>query len=277
MIYLAVISCAGALFAHSMAEMWSQSLKRILTVQIPDPTKSVNAQSDVTNLERIVQLLRVTPGAQQITAFDEKKILNLLYPWLGSDLIKNIPLPAMIDVHFLSLDRINLKDLRSRLAQAVPGTIAEDHGLTIGKVKSITLVVQIVAWAVFSLVGIISLLSIFFTVISGLSVNIDILQLLSLMGAGDSFIAVRFQKYIMKSAMLGCILGGISAVGSILAMVVLIKSSFNHLNTIDMEFVNRSYFSVVDWSIICSVPIIFGLASIVAARIFSLIIIKRLT
>lgn len=275
MIYLAVIAAAGALFSHSVAERWSLSLGGVVTIQVPDGRQVIDPERGTTRLRAVLEILRVTPGIGQLTVLDKDRTQALLEPWLGADLAATIDLPVLIDLRLRGAAELDLEGLGLRLVNAAPGTVIDDHGLWLSRVAALALAVERGGWLIVTLVGIVAMMSVIFAVLSGLSVNRDIIELLHLMGARDGYIAKRFQGHVLVTALPASVIGGACGVVTILAIAGLVADPSAVLAR-PMQFGALGTLDPRDWLIVVLVPLVLVLLTMVAARLSALIALRRL-
>jgi cell division transport system permease protein len=283
MVYVAVLSSAGALFAQSISERWALSLSGVVTVQVPaaeqflDPTLATDQESDTktTRLSAVLEILRVTPGIGHMTILDRDRALALLEPWLGDDLIRQIDLPVLVDLRLMDTASLDVESLRRRLGGRVPGTVVDDHGLWLSRVAALTAAVERGGWLIVLLVGAVSTISVVFAVLSGLSVNRDVVELLHLMGARDGYVAKRFQSYVLMAALPASVIAGTLAIATIMAIGSISQDPSGEADSI-IRFGQLGGYRTLDWLIICAVPMAFALLTLVTARLAALVALRRL-
>ncbi len=280
MVYVAVLAAAGALFAHSVSDRWALSLTGVLTVQVPDaerpavPERDGASGTEVSRLAAVLEILRITSGIGHLTILDGDRTRALLAPWLGADLVGQIDPPTMIDLRLMNSAPMDLEALRERLSRRVPGTVVDDHGQWLSRVAAVTRAVERGGWLIVALVGAVAALSVVFAVLSGLSVNRDVVELLHLMGARDGYVARRFQSFVLKAAIPAIAISGILALATILAIGA-ISQPASGPDAI-MGFGRIGGFRSTDWLIICAVPGVFALFTLITARLAALVALRRL-
>ena len=283
MVYVAVLAAAGALFAQSVSERWALSLSGVVTVQVPAAAQALNPTSEatrggnatLTRLAAVLEILRVTPGIGHLTILDRQRTLSLLKPWLGDDLVKQIDLPVLVDLRLMDSASLDIDDLRQRLGGRVPGTMVDDHGLWLSRVAAVTAAVERGGWLIVLLVGAVSAISVVFAVLSGLSVNRDVVELLHLMGARDGYVAKRFQSYVLMAALPASVIAGILAIATIMAIGAVSQGPTGGAGSV-IRFGELGGFRPQDWLIICAVPVAFALFTLVTARLAALVALRRL-
>lgn len=275
MVYVAVLSAAGALFAQSVSQRWALSLTGVVTVQVPAAEQPVDVEGAVTRLGVVLEILRATPGIGHLAILDRKNALALLQPWLGEELVEKIDLPIMIDLRILGSATVDLDGLRQRLQRRAPGTIVDDHGLWLSRVAALTAAVERGGWLIVLLVGVVAAVSVIFAVLSGLSVNREIVELLHLMGARDGYVAKRFQSYVLAVALPASVIGGSFAVATVMAIAGVVQNPGGGFG-VGPQFGSLSGLRTLDWVIICAVPFVFAALTLITARIAALVTLRRM-
>lgn len=283
MVYVAVLAAAGALFAQSVSQRWALSLSGVITVQVPAAERALDPMVEAgrgrtdgpSRLSAVLEILRATPGIGHLTILDRARSRALLKPWLGDDLLTQIDLPALVDLRLMGSASLDLEDLRRRLEGRVPGTMVDDHGLWLSRVAGVTAAVERGGWLIVLLVGAVSTISVVFAVLSGLSVNRDVVELLHLMGARDGYVAKRFQSYVLMAALPASVIAGTLAVATIMAIGAVSQDPTGGADSV-LRFGELGGFRPVDWLIICAIPVVFGLFTLVAAWLAALVALRRL-
>lgn len=283
MVYVAVLATAGAMFAQAVSERWALSLSGVVTVQVPraerplEPKLAVGQDQDghTTRLAAALEILRVTPGIGHLTILDRERALALLTPWLGDDLARQIDLPVLVDLRLMASTSLDIEALRQRLKRRVPGTMIDDHGLWLSRVAGVTAAMERGGWLIVLLVGTVSTISVIFAVLSGLSVNREVVELLHLMGARDGYVAKRFQSYVLLAALPASVIGGAFAVATIMAIGAVSENPSDVSGSV-LRFGDLGGLRTPDWLIICTMPLVFALITLVTARLSALVALRRL-
>ena len=267
MVYVAVLSAAGALFAQSVSQRWALSLTGVVTVQVPAAEQPVNVGDTVTRLGAVLEILRATPGIGHLAILDRKSSLTLLQPWLGQKLVDKIDLPIMIDLRILDSATLNLDGLSQRLQQQAPGTIVDDHGLWLSRVAALSTAVERGGWLIVLLVG--------FAVLSGLSDNREIVELLHLMGARDGYVARRFQGYVLAVSLPASVIGGSFAIATVIAIAGVVQNPDGGLGS-GLQLGSLAGLRTLDWVVISAVPFVFAALTLITALVAALMTLQRM-
>jgi cell division transport system permease protein len=256
MVYLAALALAGALALDAAVSRWGQGLSGVLTVQIPA------AEGDRGPAGRAAALvvLRATPGVVQATALSRDQLAALLEPWLGpGNLSPELPIPDLIDVRLAPDADLDLEALARRLEAAAPGAQLDDHKLWLDKVIRLSRWIQLLAAAVVLLIAAAGMAIIVFTTRAGLAVHHDVIEVLHLIGAWDSYIARQFQTHALMLGLRGGFMGLALAA---LTLFVLSRAAA----TLEGAFLPALSLGVGGWAALATMPLIAGMIATLTAR-----------
>jgi cell division transport system permease protein len=211
MAFLAALALAGSVGAASLAGHWQQGAGSALTVQVPQPT-------DAGRLDRVVAMLRGTPGIAEARPLSDAELADLLRPWLGNGAGRlSIPLPAVIEVHLAGVGP-DLDALSDRLQGAAPGTLMESHGVWVARLSALARSLQACAWAALLVVAAVAAAVIAVATRAGLSARREAIEIVHGLGATDGYIARRFARRATRLAAVGGALGAIAALPVLLLL-----------------------------------------------------------
>jgi len=225
MVYLASLALAGALAAGGAVERWSQGLSGSLTVQI-SPTDDADAKARSLRVESAITLLESTPGVVQAQVLSDERIGKLLAPWLGDAAsVGDLPLPAIIDVRIDPTIPLDLEALARHLAQTVPGATLDDHQRWLHELISLGQSIELVAALILTLVAIAAALAIVFGTRTALAIHRNVIEVMHLIGAHDSYVARQFQAHAMGIALRGGMAGLLGAIATLVGIEYLVDAS----------------------------------------------------
>ncbi|WP_207479902.1 cell division protein FtsX [Arenibaculum pallidiluteum] len=212
MAYLAILALAGAAAVHGLAQRWDSGLSGSLTVQVA-PAAGRGPASLQARLDAALGVLRETPGVAAAEPLDAQAVGGLLSPWLGGDgnLLRELPLPGLIDVTLAPGAAVDIPSLRTRLAEAAPGASVDDHQAWLGEALRLARTIEAIALAVVVLVGAALALAVVFVARAGLAIHAQVVELLHLVGATDGYVAGQFQRHVLRLAGRGALVGGAAA------------------------------------------------------------------
>ena len=220
MVFLAALATIGALSARSFAGDWSAALTDRVTVQVPPLIGELSEGTTTPGLgerrDAVLRLLSVTPGVRAAEPVPEAEARALVQPWLGDELLDRLPLPILIDVWLDPSQPLDLATLRTRLENAAPGSLLDDHDRWVSDARALAASIAIASIMVLVVVSGATVLAVLLAVRTGVAIHRGEIQILTLIGAPDRYIARQFEGQAARSALFG---GG---VGSLLAAATLI-------------------------------------------------------
>ncbi len=220
MAFLGALALAGAVAAAGLAQHWQAGAGASLTVQVPNPTGAADGQ---TRAERVLTLLRGTPGVQQARAMPADELDELLRPWLGTGTGRiALPLPAVIEVR-LQADgpAAALAGLGPRLAAAVPGTLLESTEDWVQRLSILARSVQACAALAVLMVALVAVAVVAVAVRAGLSTRRDAVEIVHGLGASDGYIASRFANRALRLSGMGGLAGAALALPLVIGLALL--------------------------------------------------------
>ena len=261
-VFLFAVTLAGVLAINSMLVNWNASILGSLTVQIVPVSNAdrQKAQEEILKQEqRAVSLLEAMPEAKRVTPLNDGQLQSLLRPWLGDDVdINELPMPRLIDVKLKSGAEINFKQLAEKLATVAPQASLDNHKLWLNKLINFAAGLKVLALAVLLLVIGVTSGAIFYTTQTSLGLHKDVIEILHIMGAKDTYIA---QQYAGRTAWLGLI-GGIIGVVIAIPIIFLIA----HLaGQIEGGIIDEAKLSMGSWVAIISLPLFSSLVAMQTA------------
>ena len=215
MVYLATLAVAGGMVLEGLITKWQAGVTRTLTVQIPPLETEPKTQEA---LSAALNQLNRTHGIAHAKAVPFADVMKLLEPWLGvSETVENLPLPILVDVELLAGMEINLDRIGADLRKIAPNATIDDHGVWLERLIRLTKSVQVLAGAIIGLIGLATVGTLVFTTRAGLAVHANVIEVLHLIGARDSYIAKQFAGHALvmglKGGLIGVVLAGPTLVG----------------------------------------------------------------
>lgn len=221
MAFLAALALAGWVGAASLARHWQQGAGSSLTVQVPRPREPA-LQGDGTRLDRVVALLRATPGVAAARALTDEELGELLRPWLGSGAERlAVPLPAVVAVQLGSGADGASDRLIRRVEEVAPGTLVESHGVWIRRLSVLARSLQACAGLALLLVAAVAAAVIMVATRAGLSARREAIEIVHGLGATDGYIAARFAGRATLLAAMGGVAGAVLALPVLLALATI--------------------------------------------------------
>ena len=220
MALLAALALAGWDGAAALARQWEQGAGEALTVQVPQPNEPAT-QGNGTRLDRVLAMLRGSPGITSAEPQSTAQLDALLRPWLGAAADRlAVPLPAIIAVHLAQSD-IDTAPLAARLAAAAPGTLTENHDIWLRRLARLSRSLQACAGMALLLVAAIAAAVIAVATRAGLAARREAIEIVHGLGATDGYIAARFAGRATLLATTGGIAGALLALPVLLTLALL--------------------------------------------------------
>lgn len=272
MVYLATLTLALSLILTSAIERWDAGLQGSLTVQVPAPLDGSPLPPE--RLAAALSLLRRTPGIVSATPMNLAAEHELLKPWLGTSVEDAaLPLPILIDIHTASDAKVDTAGLEQSLGSIVAGTSVATHDRWLGRLFRAARLIVLAGELAVGLIGAGAILTIIFTTRTGLLIHHDVIELLHLVGAQDSYVARQFQSHAFRQA------SGGGAFGMVLAVVTILcggfAAAFGQGGDEAMTFQGFGI-SIAGWCALLLMPVAAGLVALVTARVTVLSILGRM-
>jgi cell division transport system permease protein len=205
MAFLAVFAMALSLAAGRLSDRWSAALTNTATIRISAPADQLDLQT-----QAVLDLLAQTPGIASARALSDDEERALLAPWFGTDLpLDALALPRLIEV---TEDGTGYdgEGLRQRLAAEAPGAVLDDHtrwrqplAVAADRLRLLGLLsIALIVGAMAAMIGL--------AANAALSANAQVIRVLRLVGAKDSYIARAFVRRFTLRALAGAAVGALA-------------------------------------------------------------------
>jgi cell division transport system permease protein len=208
MAFLAVFALALSIAAGRLADRWSDALERTATVRLSAPEDQIDVQTAA-----ILAVLTTTPGVASARAMTDEEQRALLTPWFGPDLpIDALPLPRLIELTEAT-PGYDAEGLRQRLSAEAPGAVLDDHTRWRRPLAVAAARLRLLGLLSIGLIATATAAMITLAANAALSANAQVIKVLRLVGARDSYIARAFVRRFTLRALSG------AAVGTVLGMI----------------------------------------------------------
>jgi cell division transport system permease protein len=219
--FLAALCAGGAELVAASSVQWQASVSREVTIQVR-PRGQRDVEADVI---RAVELARQTPGVEQAQAFSKQESQRLLEPWLGTGLdFGDLPIPRLIVITLKDGARPDFTQLRKNLAEQVPGSSLDDHGLWLSRLSTMANTIIGVGVGVVLLVLVTAGLAVTFATRGAMAGNQAVVEVLHFVGATDDFIAREFQRRFFRLGLKGAAIGAGLAIVSMVFLGIVTSS-----------------------------------------------------
>ncbi len=208
MAFLAVFALALSIAAGRLADRWSDALERTATVRLSAPEDQMELQT-----RAILAVLTTTPGVVSARAMTDAEQRALLEPWFGPDLpVDALPLPRLIELTE-DASGYDAEGLRQRLAAEAPGAVLDDHTRWRRPLAVAAARLRLLGLLSIGLIATATAAMITLAANAALSANAQVIKVLRLVGARDSYIARAFVRRFTLRALSG------AAIGTVLGMI----------------------------------------------------------
>lgn len=209
MAFLVVFALALSLAAGRLADRWGDELARSATVRISASVEQMAAQT-----EAALNVLSTTEGVENARALSIDEQRDLLAPWFGSELpLDALPLPQMIEV-IETAQGFDGDGLRLRLSGEVPGAVLDNHASWREPLVSAASSLRMLGWISIILIALATGAMITLAANAALAANAQVIAVMRLVGARDSYIAQAFMRRFtlraLTGAAVGTVLGGVA-------------------------------------------------------------------
>ncbi|MAN98457.1 FtsX-like permease family protein [uncultured Roseovarius sp.] len=213
MAFLAVFALALSLATGRLADRWGNELARTATVRISAPEGQMAAQTAAA-----LRVLETTAGVDRARALTDEEQAALLAPWFGPGLpISDLPIPRLIEVIETS-DGFDADGLRLRLSAEVPGAMLDDHTRWRQPLVRAASRLRLLGWVSLILIGAAVGAMITLAANAALAANAQVISVLRLVGAQDTYIAHAFVRRFTLRALSGAFVGMVLGCGAILLL-----------------------------------------------------------
>jgi cell division transport system permease protein len=209
MTFLASLTTGGVILVSAAASEWQSDVSREMTIQIlPAPNRDLDALVD-----KAASVARAFPGIAEVQPYSKEQSAKLLEPWLGSGLsLDELPVPRMIVVRAARGAAPDIPQLRSMLAEQVPGAMLDDHRGWIDRMRAMASTAVAAGIAILVLMIVATVLSVTFATRGAMATNKTVIEVLHFVGAKNGFIASNFQRHFLLLGLQGGAVGGGAAI-----------------------------------------------------------------
>ncbi len=202
MAFLAVFALALSVATGRLSDRWSASLSQTATIRITAPSGELAAQT-----ASVLRVLAETPGVASARAIEADEMQRLLAPWLGPDLpMESLPLPQLVELTETD-EGFDADGLRLRLSAEAPGAVLDDHTRWRRPLVQAADRIRTLGILALVLIGGASAAMVTLAARAALAANRQVIRVLRLIGARDSYIARAFVRRFTLRTALGALAG----------------------------------------------------------------------
>jgi len=250
MAFLTVFALALSLASGRLAARWGDELAQSSTLRISAPEEQMAAQTAAA-----LTVLESTPGIASARALSVDEQRGLLAPWFGPDLpLDSLPIPQLIEI-VETEEGYDGAGLRLRLQAEVPGAVLDDHTRWRRPLERAAGRLRLLGWVSIGLIGAATAAMITLAANAALAANAQVISVLRLIGARDSYIARAFVRRFTLRALLGAAVG--TAMG---ALAVFFLPSAQESG----GFLTGLGFQGMSWAFLALIPPLAGVVAYLA-------------
>lgn len=255
--FLAALSGLVARSAYSAADEWTDRVTGQITIRV---------RGDDAATARAVDLVKASSDIISVRALDRAESEELLRPWLGATGIPaDLPLPHLIAAE-ASPAAAKAGGAGERLSTALKAAnidaTVDDHIVWSRDVKRATDSAGLIALVAVGLLGATGLAVIAFATHATLLARRDMVELLHLTGAKDTFISGLFERRFLMLGVQAGALGALLAFGAAAFILFVVKQSDQQI-----WLLPQLSLSLADGLILGVSPLVAGIAAMLAAKV----------
>ncbi|MEI9905050.1 MAG: ABC transporter permease [Asticcacaulis sp.] len=257
---LCVLACLAALIAVASdraADGWSRDIRSEVTIQV----RPSGLESGSVAAAKAAEVLAGVKGVSEVTALEPEKAKALIKPWLGDAILDDLPIPNLVEVRLDPKHPARGSDLMNALSLRDIDASLDDHSVWLKDVEQSALIIRLISFGAFLIIGSATAAVVGFATRAGLTARANVVEVLSLCGASDIFIAERFQfRFARMSFESGALGAGVAAL--VMALIKVTGSS--------QSFALALPFSWFDLLILMPCPLLVALIGAITARMVTL-------
>ena len=252
--FLACMAAMVVMASDRAAHGWSRDIRAEVTVQVrPTGLESGSIKA--------AEVLAGVKGVGQVTALEPEKAKDLIKPWLGDAVLDDLPIPNLVEVTLDQRHPATTQAMMNALTDASIDASIDDHSTWLKDVEQSALTIRLISLGIFFIIFSATGAVVGFATRAGLTARADIVDVLSLCGASDIFIAERFQWRFARMAFESGLLGA-GLAGAVMALIKATGSS--------QSFAIALPFSWSDLLILIPCPFLVALIGALTARMVTL-------
>jgi cell division transport system permease protein len=201
MCYLACLAIGALILIDRAVDGWTRGLAREVTVQV----RMVQNQNLDIELDKAINILQQTKGILNATTLDRGASLKLLEPWLGDTDLSDLPVPRLIRVTVDEANPPNFEALSKSLTENVQGASLDTHHRWQTELARMGRTLSMLSLIILGLIGASAFAMVVFAARAVLAANQEVVDVLHLVGAEDSYIARQIDRRFFSTGIIaGC-------------------------------------------------------------------------
>ncbi len=258
MVYLSILALAGLMALEEMARHWDHGVSGTLTVQIP-PGETANDNARL--IGAVLEVLAGKSGIVSVQPIPPARVAALLEPWLGPAVQSaDLPLPLLIDVEVDSGVTVDTRAWTAEMNSVAPGASVDDHRTWLRRLVGLVRSVEALSAGILVLIIAVTVVAVIFTTRTGLAVHREVIEVLHLIGARDTYIANQFAVRAFGMGIRGGLLG-LALAAPTIAGIGLLGSRMEE------GLIPEVTFGIFHWAAFAVMPLLSAVTAMVSARL----------
>jgi cell division transport system permease protein len=222
----------SSLFTHNLTSEWSNALNGHITIEFQSNIDGVDETLTEKQKDEVVAIVKSTNGIKSIKKLGESDILKILEPWLSSTSIPDdFPFPTVFDVETEKNSNVNLLLLTEKLSKVAHGVKIHDHSDWYAPLVKVSNGLFFFAILLSILIFATVCITIIFITKKTLSAHENIVKILQIIGANNSYIASQFKQYYFSIGLRASLLSILASILTVVGISAILSAGFD-ANTI---------------------------------------------
>jgi cell division transport system permease protein len=214
MCFLAVLAVGALIMINRAVDQWSKGLSSEVTVQVKIATGR-DLDQDIAD---VIALLTETQGVQSAFALSREDAEKLLEPWLGSEGLDKLPVPALVRVILNQDAPPDFEKLATALKDKVPVAQLDTHRRWEAELRRMAGTLAWLSWLVLFLIAVSAALIVASASRAVLATQASIVEALIMAGAEDRFIADAVGRRFILAGLVAGLVGLIAGLAVFAAL-----------------------------------------------------------
>ncbi len=222
-----LIECS-ALFLTNISSKWHKSVSNISTLEVPH-------DAGPSSIRKIENLLKSTALVKEYKVANRDKIKEIISPWISESFVnsQSIPFPTIFTIELASDSNIEKDKLKFSLKAINEDVKLETNQNWLSDAFKRAQHLRSLAWIIGGALTITLVVSLSILVRTRILLNTDIINILHVSGASDTYILKQFLSYIITTSLKGVIIGSVIAFGLLSSLSMSITDHMNKNFTVD--------------------------------------------
>jgi cell division transport system permease protein len=263
--FLCFLSCMALLIviaSDRAAQGWARDIRAEVTIQV----RPTGLETGSVAAAAAAEVLAGVKGVDEARAIEPERAKDLLKPWLGDVVLDDLPIPNLVEVKLTPDNPAKPRAMMEALANANIDATLDDHSVWLKDIEKSALIIRLIFLGIFLMIGSAAAAVVAFATRAGLAARGDVVEVLSLCGATDTFIAERFQYRFARMAFESGLLGS-AAAAIVMALIKVTGPS--------QSFAMALPFSWHDLLVLIPCPVLVAMIAMVTARLVTLRLLGR--